>query len=196
MKPDKRNVMNRLIRYLMQGLLFIAPVGITIFIIFKVFAVVDGYTRNYIKAFFHIDIPRMGILVIIILLIMLGFIGQSILFSPMRDLIDSLMKRAPIIKLIYTSLNDFLNAFVGEKRKFTKPVLVRVNHISNLEKLGFLTQEDLSELKIKDKVAVYFPHSYNFSGELFIVPAEHVTPVDLPPAEVMKFIVTGGVTRV
>ncbi len=180
----------------MQGLLFIAPVGITLFIIFKVFAFVDGYTRTYLKTFFHADVPGMGILIIIILLIMLGFIGQSILFSPMRDLIDSLMKRAPVIKLIYTSLNDFLNAFVGEKRKFTKPVLVKVNHVSNLEKLGFLTQEDLSELKIKDKVAVYFPHSYNFSGELFIVPAEHVTPLDLPPAEIMKFIVTGGVTRV
>jgi uncharacterized membrane protein len=180
----------------MQGLLFIAPVGITLFVIFKVFAVADGFTRADLKTFFHIDIPGMGILVIIILLILLGFIGQSIIFSPMRDLIDSLMKRAPVIKLIYTSLNDFLNAFVGEKRKFTRPVLVKVNHISNLEKLGFLTQEDLSELKIKDKVAVYFPHSYNFSGELFIVPAEHVTPLDLPPAEVMKFIVTGGVTRV
>ena len=85
---------------------------------------------------------------------------------------------------------------MGEKKKFTKPVLVKVNMISDLEKMGFITTSDLSDLNIKDKVAVYFPHSYNFSGEMFIVPSEHITPLDLPPAEVMKFIVTGGVTRV
>ena len=61
--------------------------------------------------------------------------------------------------------------------------------------MGFITQKDLSNLGIeKGKVAVYLPHSYNFSGNLFIVPVENITPLDAPPAEVMKFIVTAGVT--
>ncbi|MCK4699410.1 MAG: DUF502 domain-containing protein, partial [Bacteroidales bacterium] len=95
---------------------------------------------------------------------------------------------------IYTSIRDLLSAFVGKEKKFNKPVLVRVNTISNLEKMGFLTQEDLSKLGIKEnKVAVYFPHSYNFSGEMFIVPVEHITPIKAPSAEVMKIIVSGGV---
>jgi uncharacterized membrane protein len=109
---------------------------------------------------------------------------------------ENLFKRAPVIKLIYTSLNDFLSAFVGEKKKFTKPVLVKVNLNSDLEKMGFITETDLSYFNIKDKVTVYFPHSYNFSGEMFIVPKENITPLDIPPAEAMKFIVTAGITRV
>jgi len=105
-------------------------------------------------------------------------------------------EKVPILKMIYTSVNDFLKAFVGDKKKFTKPVRVRVNLVSDLEKIGFVTAEDLTDLGIKDKVAVLFPHSYNWSGEMFIVPKEHITPLNLPPGEVMKFALTGGVTRV
>jgi len=95
--------------------------------------------------------------------------------------------------VIYSSIRDLLSAFVGKEKKFNNPVLVKVNHLSNLEKLGFLTQDDLSHLGVEGKkVAVYFPHSYNFSGELFIVPIEHVRPVDITSVEHMKFIVSGG----
>jgi uncharacterized membrane protein len=86
-----------------------------------------------------------------------------------------------------------LKAFVGKEKKFNQPVLVKVNTVSELEKVGFLTQEDLSNIGIKDKVAVYFPHSYNFSGEMFIVPSDHVKPLNMAPADAMKFVVSGGV---
>ena len=89
-----------------------------------------------------------------------------------------------------------MKAFVGDKKKFTKPVRVKVNLVSELEKIGFITAEDLTDLGIKGKVAVLFPHSYNWSGEMFIVPVEHITPINLPSSEVMKFALTGGVTRV
>ena len=84
-------------------------------------------------------------------------------------------------------------AFVGEERKFNKPVKVIVNKTLNIEKLGFMTEEDLSLVHENDKVAVYFPHSYNWSGELVLVPRKLVTKIDVPPAEAMKFIVSAGV---
>jgi len=118
------------------------------------------------------------------------------LFRPLRMLIDKIMQSAPLVKVIYSSIKDLLSAFVGKEKKFNKPVLVKVNMISNLEKMGFLTQTDLSDLGIRDKATVYFPHSYNFSGEMYIVPVEHITPLDIPAAEAMKFIVSGGVTKV
>ncbi|HEY9123033.1 MAG TPA: DUF502 domain-containing protein, partial [Bacteroidales bacterium] len=93
-------------------------------------------------------------------------------------------------------IRDLISAFVGKDKKFNQPVLVKVNKTAELEKIGFLTANDLSALKVKGKVAVYFPHSYAFSGELFIVPSELVTPLDITPAEAMKFIVSGGVTEI
>jgi uncharacterized membrane protein len=62
--------------------------------------------------------------------------------------------------------------------------------------LGFVTEKNLEEFGLHEMVAVYFPHSYNFSGELYLVPASSVESVDLSPSEVMKFVVSGGVTKV
>ena len=106
-----------------------------------------------------------------------------------------LMEKTPLLNLIYTSIRDLLSAFMGKEKKFNQPVLVKVNIISDLEKVGFITQRDLSDFGIKDKVSVYFPHSYNFSGEMFIVPVEQVKPLNIPPSEAMKFVVSGGVAK-
>ncbi len=188
--------MKKLVRYFLQGLLYLAPTAITIYIVYLVFRFIDGPIRLYIVDILDIDIPGTGILVILVAITLLGFIGQTILFRPVRLLIDKIMINAPLVKVIYSSIKDLLSAFVGKEKKFNQPVLVKVNLISDLEKMGFITQTDLSDLGVKDKASVYFPHSYNFSGEMFIVPTEHITPLDIPAAEAMKFIVSGGVTKV
>jgi uncharacterized membrane protein len=95
---------------------------------------------------------------------------------------------------VYTAFNDLFKAFVGKEKKFSQPVLVKVNLHSDLEKLGFITEDNLEMLGESSKVAVYFPHSYNFSGELFIVPKENIKPINLNSSEVMKFVVSAGLT--
>ena len=188
--------MKKLISYFFQGVLYLAPTAVTIYIVYLVFKFVDGPIRHYIIEIFKIDIPGAGIFIVIAGITLLGFVGQTIIFRPVRHLIDRIMKNAPLVKVIYSSIKDLLSAFVGKEKKFKQPVLVKVNLISNLEKMGFITQEDLSEIGIKDKVSVYFPHSYNFSGEMFIVPREHITLLDMPATEAMKFIVSGGIAKV
>jgi uncharacterized membrane protein len=155
-------------------------------------SLLDDVLENFLK----IDIPGLGLIVIFFLLVLIGIIGRSIFAQPFKILFKRLLEKAPLLKLIYSALNDLFSAFVGKEKKFNKPVLVLVNPISNLEKLGFLTAEDLSKIDEKDKVAVYFPHSYNFSGELFIVPKTQVRPLDINPAVVMKFIISGGVSDI
>lgn len=188
--------MKKIFRYFLQGLLLVAPTGFTIWVVYLVFDLIDGPIRHLIRDTFNVQIPGVGLVFTFFFIALLGWIGQSFLFKPIGRFVDSVFEKVPILKMIYTSVNDFLKAFVGEKKKFTKPVRVRVNLVSELEKIGFVTAEDLTDLGIKDKVAVLFPHSYNWSGEMFIVPKEHITPINLPPGEVMKFALTGGVTRV
>lgn len=187
--------MKKLIRYFFQGLLYLAPTGITIYIVYLVFNITDSYIRTLLERFIHTTVPGLGIVVLVAGITLLGFIGQSIIFRPLRRLVDRIMNKAPIVKVIYSSLNDLLSAFVGKEKKFKQPVLVKVNLISDLHKMGFITQSDLSDINIKDMVSVYFPHSYNFSGEMFLVPTEHITPLDIPSTEAMKFIVSGGVAK-
>lgn len=180
--------MRKLISFFIQGFIFVAPLCITVYILFLVFEFFDGILP--------FKIPGLGILIIIVFVTLLGFIGQTIIGRPIRFVIERTIGKAPFIQAIYSSIKDLLSAFVGKEKKFNQPVLVKVNKISNLEKIGFMTKENLSDLNIEDKVAVYFPHCYAVSGELFIVPREDVKPLDIPAAEAMKFIVSGGVTKV
>ena len=88
-----------------------------------------------------------------------------------------------------------MNAIVGDEKKFTEPVLVKIND-SGIKRIGFVTQKDLSKLTIEGHVAVYFPWSYTFTGNLYIVPIENITPINANPAEVMKFALSGGVSEI
>jgi len=185
--------MKRLFRYFLQGILYLAPLAITIYILYAIFRFVDGNLQVWLEKIIDIHIPGLGLLILIFILIIIGFIGQTIIARPIKFLFRRILKKIPILKVIFSAFNDLFAAFIGKEKKFNRPVMVKVNMTSNLEKLGFLTEEDLSLIQEKDKVAVYFPHSYNFSGELFIVPREQVRKINIPPAEVMKFIVSAGV---
>jgi uncharacterized membrane protein len=187
--------MKRLIGYFFQGLLYIAPLSITIFILYKSFIYLDGIFKPLLQTYLKINIPGLSLILVFLTVVLIGLLGQTILARPIKRFVNHFMNRAPLVKVIYSSIKDLLSAFVGKEKKFNQPVLVKVNTISELEKLGFITQEDVSSLGVEgEKVAVYFPHSYNFSGELFIVPAMHVKKIDAPPSDVMKFIVSGGVS--
>ncbi len=189
--------MKKLGGFFFQGLIYLAPLGITVYVVYLVYRFLDGLMEAYIDPVIPFKIPGINFLIILMLITLLGFAGQSIIARPIKSFFIKVLGKAPLIKVIYTSIRDLLTAFVGKEKKFNKPVLVKVNNVSNLEKLGFLTQEDLSDVGVKGKkVAVYFPHSYNFSGELFIVPSEYVTPINIPSSEIMKFIVSGGVTKI
>lgn len=195
-KKKSRPVYQRLFRFFLQGLLFTAPAGITIYGVFMLFKYIDGFVISPIDDYLPFKIPGLGIIILISIITLLGFAGQMFFIRPLRIFFDKFLESVPVVKVVYSTLKDFMSAFVGQEKKFNKPVLVKVNTISELEKIGFITTGDLSELGIKDKVAVYFPHSYNFSGEMFIVPREHVKPLDIQPSEAMKFVVSGGVTKV
>jgi uncharacterized membrane protein len=141
--------------------------------------------------------PGLGILIFFAAITLIGYYSSSFLFQQLLDWIEGLFYKAPVTKLIYGSIKDLFGAFVGDKKTFTQPVMVMLFKEAGIQKLGFITQKDLSEIGIKDMVAVYFPHSYNFSGNLYIVPKENITILpDFSAADAMKFIVSGGVTEI
>lgn len=179
--------MKTLFRYFLNGLLIIAPIAITVFIVVGII--------DWLDNLFFLQIPGLGILLMIVLLTVVGFLGSSFFVKPFLVIMERLMHKVPLVSIIYSSIKDLFDAFVGDNQKFNRPVMVKMSEDSDNHKLGFVTQDTLLKLNIEDKVAVYFPHSYNFSGELFLVPKHNVTYLDLPSSEVMKFIVSGGVSK-
>jgi uncharacterized membrane protein len=189
--------MNKLIRYFLQGLLLISPLAITIYAIYVSFEFVDGLLIQYLTELIGFKIPGLGLIIILTFITLIGIIGSSILLEPLLKSLDKIISQAPLVKIIYTSIKDFMSAFVGKDKKFTEPVLVKLSQDFDMERLGFITQHDLSGLGISaEKVAVYLPHSYTFSGNLIIVPVANITVLNANSTEVMKFIVTAGVTAI
>lgn len=179
--------MKNIFRYFLNGLLITAPFTITVWI---VVAIID-----WLNSMFDLGIPGLGILLMVVLLTLVGFIGSSFFVRPFIHVTEKLFHKVPLISIIYSSIKDLFDAFVGDNQKFNRPVIVKMSETSDNCKLGFVTQDALHSLNIEDKVAVYFPHSYNFSGELFIVPTRNITYLNAPSSEVMKFIVSGGVSK-
>lgn len=178
-----------LLNYFLRGLLLVVPIAAI------VWAFIGAY--SWLNSIVPTGIPGLGIIILITGITVIGWLGSTFLYEPLAKAGEELLQRIPLLKTIYETLKDLMEALVGNKKKFDRPVLVRMIKGSDAEKLGFVTQNDLSMLGIAGpKVAVYLPHSFAWSGNLYIVPAENVTPVDASAGEVMKFIVSGGVVEV
>ena len=187
--------MKRLGAYLLQGLLLIAPLAATIYIVYFLFQFTDGLLSTYLEKFFQLKIPGLGILIIICLLVFLGIVGETIFARPIKFLINSILERAPLLRLIYTSVKDLFSAFVGKEKKFQRPVAVLIDEKNDIWRMGFLTNDKMEEKGLEGKVAIYFPFSYNISGILYFVPANRVKPLNISSADAMKFIISGGVSE-
>ncbi|MGB4773689.1 MAG: DUF502 domain-containing protein [Daejeonella sp.] len=192
-------IFRALLNYLVKGALLILPVGAAVFFIFWIFASIDSALN--LSDVIWVDaagrpmyIPGLGILTVLIILLVAGIIVTNFVTEPIYNWFNRWLNRVPIFNFIYTSLKDFAEAFVGDEKKFNEPVLVEVNEFG-LKKIGFLTQKDLSKIGLPGEVAVYFPLSYSFAGQLCIVSADKVKPLKMTASEAMKFVVSGGVSH-
>jgi uncharacterized membrane protein len=155
------------------------------------------WTFKKIDGILPFQFPGLGLIIIIALITIIGFVGSAVIASPINSFFQNLLKRAPLLKTIYSSVKDLMNTFVGKKKGFSQPVLIKLYENSTIERIGFITNDDLKTLGIKEgKVLVYLPHSYAFSGQLFVVDSSYITPVDASSSEIMKLIVSGGVTEI
>lgn len=187
----------RIIAYFLQGLLLIAPVFVTFYALFSIFDWLDSKVNLVFEKMFHFYFPGLGIAAMFVLITIIGVIGSIVFLQPLLHVVDAVMEKTPVVKDIYSSLKDFFSAFISNKKKFDKPVLFEFGKGSGVYKMGFITQDDLKELNILDKVAVYAPLSYNLSGLLYIVNRDQIQVLnDVSAGDVMKFVVSGGVTEI
>ena len=178
--------MKKLIGYFLQGILYLVPVAATVYVVVKAVILVDGIIP--------VNIPGLGLLIILIVFTLAGYFGGTLLANNIFNF-NKILEKVPLLKIVYSSVKDLLTAFVGKKKRFTEPVLVKMG--GEVERIGFVTQKDLTYLGINgNKIGVYIPFSYAVTGNLIIVPKENVTPINGSSADIMKFIISGGVTEI
>ncbi len=178
--------MKKLTRYFFEGLLFLVPLVVTVYVLWIVFVKIDGL--------FRFSTPGLGFLVTLSTVTVVGFIASNFFTRWIVLVVDNLLSRVPLVKMIYSALKDLVAAFVGDKKSFQQPVTVELMPGSNLQVIGFITQNSLEQFDMINHVAVYLPQSYNFAGNLIVVPRQQVTPLSADSGQVMAFIVSGGVT--
>ena len=180
--------MSRLLNYFLRGLVVVVPLALTVYVCALIFITIDSWLG--------LPIRGVGFLLAIVLITLVGFTASSLITRSMISTLDRLFERLPFVRLLYTSAKDMLNAFVGEKRRFDKPVVVSLSDDGAVKVLAFLTSDSLTQLGISDHVSVYMPQSYGLAGHILVVPASRVQRIEADAAHVMAFIISGGVTEV
>jgi uncharacterized membrane protein len=187
-----------ILNYLIKGLLIVVPIAVSIFIVVWAVTTVDSWlnVNNILGVNPHTgesrNIPGLGLLTVLTIILLAGIFVTNLVTEPMYNWFQRMMQRLPLLNFIYSSIKDLTEAFVGDEKKFNHPVLVEVE--GGLKKIGFLTQNDLHKLDLPDEVAVYFPLSYSFAGQLCIVKRDKVADLNMTAAEAMKLVVSGGVS--
>jgi uncharacterized membrane protein len=193
-----KKIFGILLNYFVKGLIVVVPIGAAFFLIWWAISTLDNalnlsdflWTNSKGKPIY---IPGLGILNVLVIILIAGILVTNVVTDPIRRRINRWIDRLPLFKFLYSSIKDLTVAFVGEEKKFTEAVIVQVNEFG-LKKIGFLVQKDLSKLGLPGDVAVYFPFSYSFAGQVVIISADKVKPIDRNSADMMKFIISGGVS--
>jgi uncharacterized membrane protein len=179
------------VRYFVQGLMLWIPIYITVYIIFFIFSLFD----RIIPALFNVELsPGVGILIVILFVTLSGALTSLLLVKPAFSFLEHYVYKIPFINIIYSSSKDVVGAIVGDKKKFDHPVMVKTGGDAGTCRLGFVTRDEFNVKGMEDMVAVYFPHSYNISGNVLFVPKQSVLPLNITGSEAMKFIVSAGMT--
>lgn len=204
MKANYRVIGKRLLQFFLQGLIVLAPIGITVWVIFGLFTWIDDILPSLMHSIFpewikknaegNIDkIPGLGFIIVISVVLIVGWLSSLFMVGRLVEVFDKVLEKTPGIKFIYSSVKDFFEAFAGDKKKFDKPVLVNIDS-PDIWRIGFITLNDAADFDMKDYVVVYLPLSYAISGMTYIVPKDKIRPLHhLSASEAMKFAVSGGV---
>ena len=179
--------MTRLLNYFFRGLIVLAPAAITIYVFWLVITTLDNWIG--------LRIPGAGLAITVVLITLFGFLASTVLARWFVRMMDTTFNRLPLIRLVYSSTKDLLDAFVGEKRRFDRPVVVTTSADGIEKAFGFVTQQTMERFGLSDHVTVYLPFSYTFTGVIRIYPAANVKPLATDSAELMAFVVSGGVTE-
>ncbi|MFY7861165.1 MAG: DUF502 domain-containing protein [Chitinophagales bacterium] len=191
----KRFNYNLIGAYFLRGTFIAAPIFFTVYSIVKILSIIDSPVQEIFYAIFGFKIIGIGLITVLVLLVMVGYLGSTILINRILKGLENLILRIPLVKDIYKIIKDVVGAFASDKKKFEKPVLV--NMAAGVNRIGFVTNEDLTEYDIQEGlVSVYFPLSYAFTGELLVIDKSLLTPLDAKDVkDLMKFVISGGIVH-
>ena len=182
--------MKKLVNYFLKGLVIFVPIALTVFVFVWAFTTLDSLFPERLTRHGR----GLGILLTVVFIFLIGFLASNFLGRKLFALVERVFTGLPLVKLLYSAVKDMIEAFAGEKKSFDKPVIATIGAGGSVKIVGFVTRESLENLGLEDHVAVYMPQSYNFAGNVLVLPKEAVKPLDIESSQAMAFVVSGGVS--
>ena len=202
--PAKRaNVVTRLRNYFLTGIIVTAPISLTIYLTWQFIDWVDDKVTPLIpvkydpETYLPFSVPGLGLLMMVVFLIFVGFITASFFGRSLIRVGESLVNRMPVVRTIYNALKQILETVLRQSSQSFRQVVMVEYPRRGLWTLAFVTADTQGELKRRlddDLVNIYVPTTPNpTSGFLLIVPRRDLIYLDIPVDEAAKFIISTGV---
>jgi len=182
------------------GLATVLPLLATFYLLYWLTTTIESVLGGILKLFLteHFYIPGLGIALGIVLIFAVGLLMRSWFAQIIFSIWEGFLLRVPVIKSIYSTLQDFSKYFVrAEDQHQQQVVSVRLKG-SDFRLIGFVTRSDLSGLPpglgSTGEIAVYLPMSYQIGGYTILIPRDDVEAVDISVEDALRFAVTAGVS--
>jgi uncharacterized membrane protein len=196
---------NELRKTLLAGLLVLAPITLTVYLLYHLFRFLDGILRDTILTFLadslgwtfiQTPIPGLGILALLALLFLVGALARNYFGKKLFAIGDYIVTHIPLINRIYSAIHEISEAILSEKREiFKKAVLIEYPR-KGLYSVAFFTQDTKGPVQDKlkdDVVSVFLPTTPNpTSGYLLFVPKADAVDLDMSVEDALKLVISGG----
>lgn len=203
--PEKVGLLARFRTWFLTGIVVATPIWITAYVTVAFIDGVDGFVGNFIpgrynpEAFLPFSIPGLGLLVMVILLTLIGFLTTNFLGKRFLTFAERLVARMPIVRNIYNALKQISETvFTSSSRSFTHAGLIEYPR-KGLWAIVFLTADTTGEIAAKsggdgeDMISVFLPTTPNpTSGFLLFVPKKDLTILDMSVEEAAKMVISAG----
>jgi uncharacterized membrane protein len=176
------------------GLVVVVPIVITILAIFWLFRFVDGFLSPVFYEILGREIPGLGFFTTIVIIFLVGLVATNVLGSRFLKFIQDVLMRLPVVKNIYPTIRQLVEAFSpASNSSFKKVVLVEYPQ-KGIFSLGFLTNE-VSINRSSGKAqffSVYLPTNNLYLGQVALFNAEEVIFTGFTVEEGLRIILSGG----
>ena len=190
-----RTLLIRIRRYLLTGVVVIAPVGVTVFVLWWIFARLDQILGRIFAAV-GLRVPGLGLLALALIVLGVGWVAQQAIGGQLINVGRNLLMRFPLTKSIYSAASQLTEQIVGEKKRFFKACVLVEYPRPGCWVVGFLTAEgsgEISGLTGKDTVAVFIPTTPNpTSGFLTFIPRSDIQVLRMSVEDGFKLVISGG----
>ena len=186
---------------IITGTIIIIPSVTTIYLIIKLFSVVDSFVPEFLHSIFPIlpskYFPGLGIIIFLFIAAFIGLIAKNYFGKKMISLTDKIFTKIPFLNKVYISLQQILDTVIANKKNFFEKVVLIQYPKQGSYSIGFLTSKLEGEIPVKvnkNLYGVFLPTTPNpTSGFFLILPRSEIIVLDMSVESAVKIVMSGGI---